>query len=409
MTDNCLIIGSGHAAAMLAPMLRQQGWAGAITVVTEEPVIPYQRPPLSKDFLAGEKSLADIYLRPASVYEQAEIDFVLNKRITAIHPAAKTITCMDGEQLAYTRLVLTVGARVRTVDLPGATLAGVCYLRDLADAEQIRQHIQPGGHAVIVGGGYIGLESAAVLNRLGMQVRVLEMQARVLQRVTAPEVSAFYTRIHREEGVDIRCNTAVSAFHASPGTDKVAQVICDDGTTLAADLVVIGVGIVPNTELAEAAGLAVENGIKVNSQAQTSDPSIYAAGDCTCHYNPVYDRWLRLESVQNAAEQAHIAALAICGKPEDYHALPWFWSDQYDLKLQIAGLSQGYDQVVIRGDITNSRRFAAFYLRQGRIIAVDAVNKPPEFMFSKTLIMQGASMAADKLADESIPMKALMP
>ncbi|MGI9228446.1 MAG: NAD(P)/FAD-dependent oxidoreductase [Gammaproteobacteria bacterium] len=405
MTQHCIIVGGGHAAAALAPELRQQGWQGDITVVCGEPHIPYQRPPLSKEFLAGDKGLEDIYIRPSAVYEQAKVQLLLNTQVTAVDRDNKRVQLSDGSSPAYSKLALTLGARVRTVDLPGVELQGISYLRNLADVQRIRQSVKSGGRAVIVGGGYIGLETAAVLNRLGMQVTVVEMQDRVLQRVTAPQVSAFYSRIHREAGVTIRCNTGITAF---AGNGKVEKVLCSDGTELSADLVVIGVGILPETELAEAAGLEVENGIKVNSRTQTSDPDIYAAGDCTCHPNPIYDRWLRLESVQNASEQARITAMSICDKPADYKALPWFWSDQYDLKLQIAGLSQGFDQLVIRGDIEQGRSFAAFYLQQDKIIAVDAVNKAAEFMFGKKLISRGAVIDTNKLANAAVPLKELL-
>ena len=237
-----------------------------------------------------------------------------------------------------------------------------------------------------------------------MHVTVVEMMERVMQRVTAPEVSAFYTRVHREEGVDIRCNTGVAGFD---GQGRVEAVRCSDGTRLPANLVIIGVGIVPNLELARDAGLKVENGIVVDQHARTSDPAIVAAGDCTWHHNPIYDRWLRLESVQNATDQARVAADTLCGKLTPYNALPWFWSDQYDLKLQIAGLSQGYDAVVTRGERDRGRSFAAFYLKQGQVIAVDAVNRPPEFMTGKKLITEARPVDTARLADPAIPMKEL--
>ena len=405
MSQTCVIVGGGQAAATLALDLRQQGWRGEITLVCAEPTPPYHRPPLSKEFLAGEKRAAEIHIRPPAAYEKAGVRLLLKRRVTAIDRDAKSVALSDGSRLAYHKLALAVGAKARAVALPGVDLPGVCYLRSLADAERIRRHIKPGGDAVIVGGGYIGLETAAVLNRLGMRVTLLEAQPRVLQRVTAPQVSAFYARVHSEAGVAIHCETTVTAFI---GEGRVQCVVRGDGAELPADLVVIGVGIAPATELAEAAGLEVENGIKVNGEAQPSDERIYAAGDCAWHYNPIYQRWLRLESVQNAVEQARAAALAICGKPAAYHALPWFWSDQYDLKLQIAGLSQGFEQIVIRGDLERGRSFAAFYLRQGRVIAVDAVNKAPEFMFGKKLITQGAAVDTAKLADAAFPLRDLV-
>ena len=409
MTQVCLIVGGGQAAATLATDLRRQGWAGEITMVSAEPTPPYHRPPLSKTFLAGEQGAEALHIRPPAAYEQAGARLLLNRRVTAIDRAARVAQLDDGVALAYDKLALTVGARVRAVDLPGADLPGVCYLRSLADAERIRRRIRPGGAAVIVGGGYIGLETAAVLNKCGMRATVLEAQPRVLQRVTAAPVSAFYTRLHEEAGVAIRCDTGVAAF---AGRGKVERVVCADGAELSAELVVVGVGIEPETALAAAAGLEVENGIKVDGEARTSDADIYAAGDCAWQYNSLYERWLRLESVQNASEQARIAALSISGKirgaPAADGAVPWFWSDQYDVKLQIAGLSQGCDRLVLRGDPKRERSFAAFYLRGGRLLAVDAVNKAAEFMFGKKLIAAAAVVDEGKLADAAFPLRDLL-
>ena len=405
MSENFIIAGASHAAAMLAPTLRQQGWQGRIIVVGAEASIPYHRPPLSKDYLAGEKTLDEILIRPAKVYEKSEVEFILDTSVEAIDRDNRTVRLSNNETLSYDKLALTVGSKVRKVNLPGVNLDGVFYLRDLKDVERITPYINPGANAVIVGGGYIGLETAAVLNKKGMNVTVLEMMERVLQRVTAPVVSEFYTRIHEEEGVSIRCGVGVTGFK---GAGKVAKVQCNDGSEFAADLVIIGVGILPNTELAEAAGLKIDNGIVVNSQAQTTDPDIYAAGDCTCHHNPIYDRWVRLESVQNATDQSRVAAGAACGKEVSYNAVPWFWSEQYDLMLQIAGLSQGYDKIITRGDPDNSRSFAAFYLKSGKVIAVDAINKPQEFMFSKKLIPLQKTVDKTRLADADTPIKELL-
>lgn len=405
MNQVCIIIGASHAAAQLAPALRQEGWEGKILIISDEGYIPYHRPPLSKALLAGEKTIDEIYIRPESVYQKADIEFLLNTRVESINREEKTLVLDNGKSLAYDKLALTVGSRVRKVNLPGADLDGIYYLRDMKDVEQIKTKIVSGKKAVIVGGGYIGLETAAVLKKLGMVVTVIEMMDRVLQRVTAPEVSAFYTRVHTEEGVNIVCGVGVDAFE---GSKRIEKVVCNNGDSYEADLVVIGVGIVPNVELAEAAGLEVNNGIVVNEYAVTSDPDIVAAGDCTYHYNKIYASWLRLESVQNASDQARSAAASICGKEKVYDALPWFWSDQYDLKLQIAGLSQGYDELIIRGDREGSRSFAAFYLKSGIIISVDAVNMPAEFMLGKKLITNATLVDKEKLADATIPIKELL-
>lgn len=405
MSENFVIVGASHAAAMLAPSLRQQGWQGRIIVVGAEASIPYHRPPLSKDYLAGEKTLDEILIRPSKVYEKSEVEFILDTRVESINRNSKTVRLSNNETLPYDKLALTVGSKVRKVNLPGVDLDGVFYLRDLKDVERISTYINSGANAVIVGGGYIGLETAAVLKKKGMNVTVLEMMERVMQRVTAPVISEFYTRVHGEEGVSIRCGTGVTGFK---GNGRVAGVTCSDGSEFAADLVIIGVGILPNTELAEAAGLQTDNGIVVNGQAQTSGPDIFAAGDCTCHHNPIYDRWVRLESVQNATDQSRVIAGAACGKEVSYNAVPWFWSDQYDLMLQIAGLSQGYDEIVTRGNPGEGRSFAAFYLKSGRVIAVDAINKPQEFMFTKKLIPLQKTVDKKRLADADTPIKELL-
>lgn len=402
---NCIVVGASHAAAQVAISLRQQGWEGAITLLSDEYVLPYHRPPLSKDYLSGAKSLNDILIRPASVYQAARVGFGLGMRVEEIDRHNKKIYLDDGQSLSYDKLVLTTGGHVRKLPIPGAQLPGVFYLRSIADAEKIKAYTGIGKKAVIIGGGYIGLETAAMLKTIGMDVTVMEAMGRVLQRVTTKEISAFYSKVHSDEGVNIATQATVKSIE---GHKKVEKVVCADGQEYEADLVIIGIGVLPATGLAESAGLAVENGIKVNEFAQTSDPDIFAAGDCTNHFNPIYGRHIRLESVQNAVDQATIAAGSICGNTKPYNALPWFWSDQYDIKLQIAGLSEGFDKVVVRGDIANGRSFAAFYLRSGKILAVDAVNKPQEFIWGKKLILGKTKVDETMLADESIHIKKLL-
>lgn len=398
-TEHAVIVGASHAAAQLASSLRQGGWTGNISIVGEEAIPPYHRPPLSKAYLAGEKHSDELLIRPATFYEKAGIDLVLGTRVSGLDRDNKVITLHDDGTVPYTKLALTTGANVRKLNLPGHDLDGVFYLRDLMDVDRIKGYVGPGKSAVIIGGGYIGLETAASLRKLGMQVTVLEALPRVLQRVTAPEVSAFYSRVHAEQGVNIITDAAVESL---AGNGAIEGVKLGDGTNLVADLVVIGVGVLPATELAEAAGLEVDNGIVVDQFARTTDPDIVAAGDCTNHYNPIYDRRLRLESVQNATDQAKTAANTLCGKLEAYNTLPWFWSDQYDLKLQIAGLSQGFDRVVMRGSSESGRSFAAFYFSGERLLAVDAVNRPKEFMSVRRALTTGQIADPEKLADESI-------
>lgn len=400
--QHCVIVGGSHAAAQLSASLRQEGWSGAITLVSDEALLPYQRPPLSKAFLCGDKPAQELLIRPLQFYEKERVDVLLGTRAVAIDRARKRLALDNGSHLAYSKLVLATGARVRTLDIAGAALPGVFYLRQARDVLAIRQAIGAGKRAVIIGGGYIGLEAAASLRQMGMQVTVLEAMPRLLQRVTAPEVSAFYARVHREQGVDIITGAAVQAIEGSEG---VEAVVTSDGRRFGADLVIIGVGVLPASELAEQAGLAVDNGIVVDEFARTSDPDIFAVGDCSSHYNPIYDCRLRLESVQNATDQARTAAQALCGKMIPYRALPWFWSDQYELKLQIAGLSQGYDRVVLRGTASSGAGFSAFYFKGDRLIAVDAVNRPKDFMISKRFLADPVSAHPERVGDETIELR----
>ena len=397
-----VIIGASHAAAQASVSLRQGGYEGKITVIGDEPDLPYHRPPLSKDFLSGNKALDDILIRPASGYEAANIEMKLGVRVEAVDRTAKTVVTDAGETLSYDKLVLTTGARIRRLPVPGEDLDGVYYLRDTKDVRAIKTEVKAGRKAVIIGGGYIGLETAASLKKQGMDVTVLEAMPRILQRVTAPIMSEFYKRIHSEEGVNILEGVMASAIEKTENGLRV-QTSCEQ--SFDADIVIIGIGVIPNIELAEAAGLKTGNGIEVNEFCQTSDPDIYAAGDVTWHYNPIYDRHIRLESVPNATEQGKVVANHINGKPKPYNSLPWFWSDQFDLKLQIAGLSEGYDDIVIRGDIEASRSFAAFYFKGERLLAVDAVNSPREFMLARMSLSKGMTLDKTLLADAEMDLK----
>lgn len=381
-SERSVIVGASHAGAQLAGNLRREGWSGEIVLIGDEAGLPYHRPPLSKAYLAGRSGLDDLLIRGADFYEKQNIRLV-NATVEAIDRSAKRVSLSTRDTLAYTKLALCVGARARRLRTPGADFPGIHYLRTAADVELIRAAAVPGCRVVIVGGGYIGLETAASLCSLGMNVTVLEATERVLERVTAPEVSAFYTRIHRGEGVEIRTHALVEAFS---GNGRVQEVVLIGGESIPADLVIVGVGVVPNTELAAAAGLFIDNGIVIDDQARTGDPDIVAAGDCTSHTMARYGSRIRLECVPSASEQAKIAAASICGKYSSIAALPWFWSDQYDLKLQIAGLNTGYDEVVLSGDPSRDRDFSCFYFRDSELIAADCVNRPRDFMFSKRAI-----------------------
>jgi len=403
--STAIIVGGSHAAAQLAPSLRQEGWQCRILIISNEAYLPYHRPPLSKAYLSGEKDAESLLIRAAAFYDKANIEFMLEAHVDKIDRNAQLVTLSTGESLAYNKLALCTGSRVRQLPIDGTKLKGVHYLRDIADGNAIKADIKKNGMAVIIGGGYIGLETAALLRKTGMQVTVLETMERVLERVTAPEVGAFYSRVHSEEGVVIKTGVMASEI---VGAERVKAVVCNTGEQVNADLVIIGIGVIPNTELAEVAGLAIDNGILVNEFAETNDPNIVAAGDCTNHPNQLLGRNIRLESVPNASEQAKSAAASMCGTKKAYSALPWFWSDQFDLKLQIAGLNQGYDQVIIRGDIENSRSFVAWYLKGGRLIAADCVNRVKEFMIAKQALAGLKTIDVAKLADESVEPKELV-
>jgi len=403
MTDTVVIAGAGHGAGQVVATLKQRKFAGRIVLVGDEPHIPYQRPPLSKKFLAGELPAERLYFKPATFYEDPQIEVRLDTRIDSIDRTAKRLQTSTGDDIAYDKLVLATGSRVIKLLVPGGDLPGVHYLRSIADVDAIRADIAISKRLVIVGAGYIGLEVAAVCRQLGIDVTVIEMADRVMSRVVSPHVSDFYQLEHTNHGVKLLLGTGLAAF---VGKRRIKSVITDSEQKIATDFVVVGVGVRPNTELAEAVGLDVDDGIVVNDRCQTADPDIYAIGDCTSHPSSIYGCRLRLESVHNAVEQAKTAASNICGVATYYSQVPWFWSDQYDLKLQIAGLSQGYDQVVLRGD-PSSKSFACLYLKDGALIAVDAINSPREFMQSKALIASHAVIDPELLADADVALKDL--
>lgn len=402
--QTCVIVGASHAAAQLVASLRQRGWSGPIRLIGDEGRVPYERPPLSKAYLAGDVDAEKLAIRPESFYANHGVD-IITDRVTTIDRDAKAVTLAAGKVTAYDKLALCTGARVIRLPLPGAQLPGVRYLRNLADVEAIKNDLGSVKRAVVIGGGYIGLETAASLRKLGKAVVVLEMADRLLQRVTAPEVSAFYHRLHTEQGVGIVTSAAAASIE---GQGRVERVVCADGSSFPADMVIVGVGITPATELAQAAGLSVDNGIVVDEFCQTADPDIVAAGDCASQRDPQTGQHRRLESVPFAVEQAKSAAAALCGEPVAQTSLPWFWSDQYDLKLQMAGLNRGHDQVVIRGQSDSGDSLAAFYFRSGRMIAADCVNRPQEFMLAKRLLGKGQSVDPGTVGDESLTVKELL-
>lgn len=401
-----LIVGAGQAGGECAVELRKQGFAGRILIIGDEAHLPYRRPPLSKAYFAGSAKLESLYVMPQTGLDKANVEVMSGVRVDGIDRAKKSVVLSDGRNLTYDKLALTTGGRARPLNLPGASRPNVFLLRSIADVDGIRAQAQAGKRMVVVGGGFIGLETAAVAAKLGLRVTVLEGLPRVLARVTVPEVSEFFERAHREAGVDLRTGVQVTALEGEP---NVTHVVLDDGMRVEADFVVVGIGLIPNTELAQAAGLSVDNGIVVDQFTQTEDSDIVAAGDCTNHPSDFAGRRLRLESVQNAMEQGRAAAHAMLGKPVPYQMVPWFWSDQYDLKLQMVGLSTGFDQMVLRGNPTMQRSFAIFYLRDGAVIAADAVSRPQDFMAAKKMVAVRQRVEPAQLADESVALKTLVP
>jgi 3-phenylpropionate/trans-cinnamate dioxygenase ferredoxin reductase component len=406
-TNRIIVIGAGHAASELAGALRAGGFSGPVLMLGEEAHLPYQRPPLSKAFLLGEAALGALELKSAAAYEKMGVEVRTGARVAAIDRRAQRIELERGGFERYGKLVLATGGRARPLAVHGLENerkpSNLHYLRTVADAGPVRELLRPGLRLVIIGGGYVGLEVASVARKRGLEVTVLEALPRLLARVTAAEISAFYERIHRDAGVAIRTRASVGRIETDSTGDTVVAVHTED-EVIAADLVLAGVGQTPNVELAQRSGLAVDNGIVVDEHARSSDPDIFAIGDCSNHPSALYQRRLRLESVPNALGQARAAAATLCGSPRAYNAVPWFWSDQYDLKLQMVGLSQGHDRVITRGR-PEERSFITFYLEAGRIIAADAVNRPKDFLAAKRLVGELAEITPESLADESRPLQ----
>jgi 3-phenylpropionate/trans-cinnamate dioxygenase ferredoxin reductase subunit len=401
MPEKLIIVGAGQAATQAVQTLRAEGFDGPITLIGDEAYAPYQRPPLSKAYLLGSFARDRLFLKSDAFYSESGCELMLNTRVQAIHRAEKTVELSDGRRLPYDKLLLTTGTRVRKLRCPGADLPGVHYLRDIADVDGLQTVFKSGARIAIVGGGYIGLEVAAVAAKRGLDVTVFEAMDRLMARAVTPTVSEFYAAEHEKAGVKLKLRTGVEAFE---GDGKVERIRAG-GQVYPADIVLVGIGVIPNDELATQAGLASQDGIVVDQSGMTGDPAIFAAGDCTRHIGREGTA-IRLECVQNAIDQARHCAQAISGKSVHYSEVPWFWSDQYDLKLQMAGLARPTDQTVLRGDPA-TRKFAIFHLRDGVIAAVEAVNAAPEYLAGRKWIAEGARIAPEKLADSSIAVKQL--
>jgi 3-phenylpropionate/trans-cinnamate dioxygenase ferredoxin reductase subunit len=401
LSETTVIIGGGQAGAQAVDSLRREGFQGRLILIGEEPELPYQRPPLSKKFLSGELAEERLWFRHRQFYDEHRTELLLGAKAARIDRGERRIWLADGRDCTYDRLLLCLGATSRRLTCAGGELSGVHYLRGLADATRLKAAIRPGARVVIVGGGYIGLETAATCRKLGCEVTVLEMGERIMNRVVAPTVSEYFAAEHAAHGVRIICGARVAAFE---GDGAVERVLCEDGVGHAADLVVVGVGAVPETRLASDAGLACDNGIVVDEFCRTSDPAIFAAGDCTNHPSPHYGRRMRLESVDNAFEQAKVAAQNMQGRGVVHDRIPWFWSDQFDNKLLIVGLSAGHDRVLLRGD-PGTRSFSVCYLAGRELLAVEAVNHSKDYMAARKLIAERVRLDPGKVRDPAVALK----
>jgi len=406
-TFDAVIVGTGHAGAQAAIALRQNGFTGTVAMIGRDPSPPYERPPLSKEYLAGEKPFERLLIRPEQFWADKGITLMLGTAVTKIDPQARELSLSTGQTVGYGELIWAAGGDARRLSCPGAHLAGIHAVRDRADVDQLMAELHAGARRmVVIGGGYIGLEAAAVLTKLGCHVTLVEALDRVLNRVAGPELSEFFHAEHRRHGVDLRLGVGVESL-GGDGT-RVTSVKLATGEELPCDGVIVGIGIVPAVGPLIAAGAAGSNGVDVDENCRTTLDHIYAVGDCAAHANDYADgAVIRLESVQNANDMATTAARAICGAPQPYHALPWFWSNQYDLRLQTAGLNLGYDATVLRGD-PETRSFSVIYLKHGRFIAVDAVNNTKDYVQGRKLVEAGAVIAPADLADTTRQLKELV-
>lgn len=399
MENNIVIVGGGNAGMQMADSLRKGGFDGPIDMFCAEPHLPYQRPPLSKKFLEGKLEEKRLFLRPASYYETKNIHLHLSTKVVSIDRQAHVVSIADGRSFPYTKLVFATGARVRR--LPGTEGLGLHYIRGIDDVAALQEKLEPAMKIVLVGGGFIGLETAATLTRLGHAVTVVEAMDQIMPGLVAPTLAGYFKQVHESHGTKIIEGVGVDRVAKS---DNGYAVSLGDGRAFDADLVIVGIGVIANTDLAADAGLAVERGIVVNEFAQTDDPDIYAVGDCATGMHMRFGAPTRLESVQNAVDQAAVAAKSILDEPTAYDALPWFWSDQYDLKLQMAGLSRGFDDLVVRGDMATGK-FSICYFKGEQMIALDSVNAIADHMAAKRLLAAGTYVTKAQCADADVPLK----
>lgn len=403
MSQHLVIVGAGQAAAQFVQSSRQAGFEGDITLISEEPYLPYQRPPLSKKYLAGDFERSRLFLKSDSFYEERGVNILSGRTATDLDANAQRLRLDDDSQLDFDRLAIATGAAPRRLEIPGSSLGGVHYLRTIADVDAIRTDLGTSDRVVIIGAGYIGLEVASSCRALGCEVTVLEAAPRILGRVVSDETASFYSDLHASHGVSIHCGAAIERFS---GTTNINAVVMSDGSEYACDCVIVGIGVTPNISLASDAGIDCDNGISVDPQTRTSAANIVAIGDCTSHPHPRVGTRVRLESVQNAIEQGKCAAATLFAEGRAFDDVPWFWSDQYDIKLQIAGLARDYDTTVVRGDPA-SRSFGIYYLAGRRLVAVDAIGAPREFILAKKLLSADAHLDAAAVADTDADLVAL--
>ena len=393
--ENLLIIGAGQSAIQCISTLKKEGYSGSITLVGEEEHLPYQRPPLSKGFLEDSIGKERLYFKKLEFFTENKVQLYLGLSAEKLEIDNQKVYLSDNSELEFDKLVFATGSRVRYLDFPGSELKSIFYLRDLDDAEAIKKDLETSENLVIIGAGYIGLEAAAIAAKKNKKVTIIEMADRVMNRTVDPQISEYYLNLHESYGVKFHFNTSLETINE---VSDSLEVVCSDGTEVKADSVLIGAGVVPNIELAEEAGINCDNGIIVNEFGQTNFKNIYACGDCTNHPNKILNKNLRLESVHNAMEQAKTVASSVMNNPMEYNQVPWFWSDQYDHKLQIVGLSGDHDMVTMRGN-TNDAKFMLFYTKDEELIAVDAINNPKEFLISRKLVANKVKIKPKVISD----------
>ena len=402
--ENLVVIGAGQSAIQCITSLKKEGYEGSITLVGEEEHLPYQRPPLSKGFLDNSINKERLYFKKLDFFTENKIQLKLGISATSVDIENNLVNLSDEDKLHFDKLVFATGSRVRLLDFPGNDLDNIHYLRGLDDAENIKKGLEKSKHLVVIGAGYIGLEVAAIASEKGVKVSIVEMADRVMSRTVDPQISDYYLNLHQNNGVKFKFNTSLEEIK---GQGQVESVMCSDGTSINADMVIIGAGVIPNTEIAQNSGVSCENGILVDEFGRTNFKNVFACGDCTSHPNKLLNMQLRLESVHNAMEQSKAVAMSVLDKPAEYSQIPWFWSDQYDHKLQIVGISGSHDTVTMRGS-TDASKFMLFYTRGEELVAVDAVNNPKDFLICRKLVANKVKIKTDMISDLNLNLNDLI-